>query len=250
MDDKDNIDKESNFKSEPSVASSGVSASRKNYNKNIAISVVIVVIAVFVVLNFTGTNNLFNIQPAAAVVNGEKIKQSDVDNRIDQILSSPQAQGVDTTDPTVLEQVKQQVINELINTALLLQAADRAGIVSDSEAVETEYQLAVTQTGGEEEFKEQLSASGTTVTEFRANLRDQLIIREYLTANTTIFSISVTDEEVNQFYEQISVTQEGIPPLDEIRSQVERQLIGSKQQVELDAFITTLRDDALIEITQ
>jgi len=204
----------------------------------------------FVVLNFTGTIDLFNIQPTVAVVNGEKIKQSDIDNRVNQILTSPQAQGVDTTDPALLTQVKEQVLNELINTALLLQKSEEAGIVSDPEAIEAEYQLAVTQTGGEEELKEQLSASGITVAKFRENLRDQLIIREYLTANTTIFSISVTDEEVSKFYEQISTTQEGTPPLDEIRAQVEGQLIANKQQVELDAFITDLREAAEIEITQ
>ena len=122
--------------------------------------------------------------------------------------------------------------------------------MSDPEAVETEYQLAVTQTGGEEKLIEQLSAGGITVEEFRANLREQLIIRQFLTVNTTIFSISVTDEEVAEFYEQMNAGQEGVPALVEVRSQIEGQLIANKQQVELDAFIAALRDAAEIEITQ
>ena len=250
MADKDNIEKKDSSKNEPSTVSPHGSTSRKNYNRNIAISVVIVVIALIIVLDFNGTISLFNLQPAAVVVNGEKIKQSEVDKRIKQVLSSPQAQTVDTTDPTLLAQVRQQVLNELINTAILLQAAEEAGIVSDPEAVEAEYQLAVTQNGGEEALKEQLIASGISIAEFRENLRDQLIIREFITVNTTIFSQSVTEEEVAEFYEQISAGQEGIPPLSEIRSQIETQLIGDKQQVELDAFITTLREAALIEIAE
>ena len=252
MADKDNIEKKKGSKSEPSAVSSHVSTSRKkkNYNKNIAISVIIVVIALIVVLDFNGTISLFNLQPTAVVVNGEKIKQSEIDKRIKQILSSPQAQGIDTTDPTLLTQVRQQVLNELINTAILLQAAEEAGIVSDPEAVEEEYQLAVTQNGGEEALTEQLSIGGISIAEFRENLRDQLIIREFITVNTTIFSQSVTEEEVAEFYEQITASQEGVPPLSEIRLQVETQLIGNKQQVELDTFIATLREAALIDITE
>ena len=250
MADTDNTEEKEGSLSPPSSVSSHVSASRRKRNNNIAITMIIVAIAVFVVLNFTETINLFDLQPSAAVINGEKINQSDVTDRIDQILSSPQAQGVDTTDPTLLAQVREQVLNELISTALLLQAAEAAGIVSDPEAVETEYQLAVTQTGGEEKLIEQLSAGGITVEEFRANLREQLIIRQFLTVNTTIFSISVTDEEVAEFYEQMSAGQEGVPALVEVRSQIEGQLIANKQQVELDAFIAALRDAAEIEITQ
>lgn len=250
MDDKDNMEEGGGSKDESSAVSSDAYASRKKYNKNIAVSVVVVAFFVFIALNFTGAISMFNFLSVAAVVNSEKIKQSDVDNRIDQILSSPQAQGVDTTDLTLLEQVREQVLNELINTALLLQTAAEAGIVSDSEAVEAEYQIAVTQTGGEDELKEQLSAGGVSVTEFRENLKDQLIIREFLTANTTIFSISVTEEEVAEFYEQISVGQEGVPPLSEVYLQVEGQLIADKQQVELDALIVTLREAAEIDITQ
>ena len=250
MDDKDNMEEGGGSKDESSAVSSDMSASRKKYNKNIAVSVVVVAFFVFVALNFTGAISVFNFLSVAAVVNSEKIKQSDVDNRIDQILSSPQAQGVDTTDLTLLEQVREQVLNELINTALLLQAAEEAGIVSDSEAVEAEYQIAVTQTGGEDEIKEQLSAGGVSVTEFRENLKDQLIIREFITVNTTIFSQSVTEEEVAEFYEQITASQEGVLPLSEIRLQVETQLIDNKQQVEIDTFIATLREAALIEIAE
>lgn len=248
MDDKDNM--EDSSQSETPAVDSRVPPSRRGYNRNIAISVVIVVIAVVVALDFTGTISLFNLQSAAVVVNGEKIKQSEVDKRIEQVLSSPQAQTVDTTDPTLLAQVREQVLNELINTAILLQAAEEAGIVSDPEAVEAEYQLAVTQNGGEEALAEQLSAGGISIAEFRENLRDQFIIREFITANTTIFSASVTEEEVSEFYEQISAGQEGTPPLSEIRSQIEAQLVGDKQQVELDAFIATLREAAEIEIAE
>ena len=250
MDDKDNIEKEGGSQSEPKAAGSGISASRRSYNKNIVVSMVIVVIAVFVVLNFTGAIDLFSSQSAVAVVNGEKIKRSDIDDRINQILTSSQAQGVDTTDPTLLAQVREQVLNELINTALLLQAAKEAGMVSDSEAVEVEYQLAVTQAGGEKELREQLSVSGISTVEFRENLEKQLIIREFLTANTAIFSVSVTEEEVAEFYEQMSAGQEGVPLLSEVREQVESQLIGNKQQAELDIFITKLRDAAKIEIKE
>lgn len=213
-----------------------------------ALAILVVVVALVAGLEFTGVVDIFSEEPVAAMVNGEKITQGEADARFAAIISSPQAEGIDLNNKEVLSGLRSQILDELINTKLLLQGAAKVGIVADSKVVEDEVQLIITQIGGEEELKSRLIENDLTEAEFKKSIVEQFAIQAYIEANTDVEEVAVTEEEIETFYEQITATSEDVPPLETIHDQIEAQLVSEKQLQIANIFISTLRDAAKINL--
>ena len=63
-----------------------------------------------------------------AIVDGEDITAADLD-----LEANPKLQGI--TDPLQIQQIKAAVLNDLINQALVMQAANKSGLATNPEAV-------------------------------------------------------------------------------------------------------------------
>ncbi len=79
-----------------------------------------------------------------------------------------------------LEQIKQQVLDNLIDDVLVTQDAAKQGItVSDAE-LEAEIQNGISVAGGQAKFDEQLKRNGQTLDEARAVVRTELLYQKVL----------------------------------------------------------------------
>lgn len=214
--------------------------------KKILLALVVVVLLIGGALAVSGKLSFLEGAKTLAVVNGEKIKQAEFDVRLNQILSSPQAQALNLDDPSVRDQVEQSVLDEIINTRLLLNAAINAGYTASDEDVQNEYDQIVDRLGSADILAGELEKGGIDDAKFRQNIHDQLIIQQYIDSQVDPASLEVTDDDVNAFYDQIK-DQDGVPPLEDIRSQIEDQLTSEKQQTAVGDIITSLRDGADIE---
>lgn len=217
--------------------------------KNI-IAIVIIVLAIFGALEITGKTHFLSSSKAVAYVNGEKITQSDFDLRVNQILSSPQAQGLNLDDPSIRDSIEQQILTEIINTRLLLQNAKDAGIEIGDGEVDAEYRLMIERLGSEEVLLQEVKKGGLTEDEFRKNIADQLMIQAYLDDNVDTSSTTATEEEVQAFYDENVAGSDGAPALADIRTQIEDQIVSVKQQQLIGDFIALLRKDADIKIVE
>ncbi len=93
-----------------------------------------------------------------------------------------------------LEQEKQQVLDNLIDDALVTQDAARQGVsVSDAE-LDTEMQNIVSSLGGQAKFEEQLKLAGQTLEEARSTQRIQML---YLKMRDQVVANLQTAEEVH-----------------------------------------------------
>lgn len=220
-------------------AETSASPQDSGINKTV-LSIVVVVILIFGALEFSGKTNIFGGGKALATVNGEKITQSEFDVRLGQILSSPQAQAFNLDDEELRAEIEQQVLDEIINTRLLLQAAANNGFTTTSERVTEEYDLIVERLGGVPELQKELEAGGITENEFLQNIEDQIVIQQFIDDNVDPISLVVSEEDIATFYESIS-GQEGIPPLADIEPQIRGQLASEKQQNAVSELITGLR---------
>ncbi|MDH7487960.1 MAG: peptidylprolyl isomerase [Anaerolineae bacterium] len=113
----------------------------------------------------------------AARVNGQAIPMATFQKQFFQFKVALTDQNVDlTTDEgkAALAQVRAQVLNSLIELALIQQAAARMGISISDEQLEAHVQETVASGGGEEKFQEWLAESGITPEEFREQLRAEL----------------------------------------------------------------------------
>ena len=116
-------------------------------------------------------------RPLAARVNNEPIF---LDAFVRQVGQLQQALAKDDSEPDqeMLNQIRQQVLNTLIDQAIIEQKAAQAGIVISEEMVDTKIQESVTQGGGEAQFEEWLTANNLTLTEFKSQLKSELIANQ------------------------------------------------------------------------
>lgn len=242
---------------EVSEKEESVSTPSNGDTKKTLISIVIGLVLVIVALELSGTTSLFG-SSAVATVNGEKITQEQFDTRVAQIFSTDQAQLIDLEDPALRKSIEDQILDEIVNTRLLLQKAGEEGFVATDAEVETEYQLILERLGSElntslekeDLLRTELVKNGLTETSFRENIADQLIIEQYFSSVIDDASLTPAEEEIDKYYLQLTESQEGVPPLDEIRTEIETQIISQKRQLAIGGVIEELRTEADITIAQ
>jgi len=223
--------------------------SSKNKSKKVKTIMAIIIAALIILaaVYYFDLSRILSGNKTVAIVNGEKIKMSEIDERFEQITTLTNEQGVNTDDPVVASATRLQILDEIINTKILAQNAKEAGIEIDAEAVEKEIQFIIDQIGDEKTYKDQLYQAGITEKQFKNSVAERLAIQEYISQNVDLESINVTDKEISEFYKQISATQKNVPPLDAISPQIASQLLFDKQQQAVVIFAATLRDTADIE---
>lgn len=206
----------------------------------------IVVLAVIVLLGwYLFSNNTATDAEGAASVNGAIISQEELQTQMAQQQASLAALGAgNTPDETVL---REQALNALISEELLLQAASEAGITVTDEEVNAQIEATRAQFPDEEAFNTALESEGFTEESLREQVQEQLTIQKYINSEIDLDAITVTDEEIQSLYDQVAATQD-VPPLSEIRTQVEAQIQQQKEQGFVGQLLEKLRDAANIEI--
>ncbi|HKS66348.1 MAG TPA: SurA N-terminal domain-containing protein [Candidatus Acidoferrales bacterium] len=131
-----------------------------------------------------------------AVVNGTDIARAEVEKNFRSRLTP------DTPPPSHEEalSLKLTVLEELINSEILLQRAAKMNLVASDAEVEDKF----TQSKSpftEEEFQRKLQESGLTIDDLKSNIRRQISIQKLLNREV-VAKISVTDRDIADFYNQ------------------------------------------------
>ncbi|MDX1535832.1 MAG: SurA N-terminal domain-containing protein [Candidatus Spechtbacterales bacterium] len=183
-----------------------------------------------------------------AVVNGDKIYRDALNARVLQQKSTYEAQGADLSDPETLGQVESQILNVMVSEELVLNSAKKEGITADSSKIDEEFNKTKESFPSEEEFNEQLSSFGLTESMLRENISNQIIIEKYLKNKVSENAVAVSEEEVQDFYNQYSGAQEDVESLDVLYSDIEQYLKQEKTNQEIARIVEDLRESAEIEI--
>ena len=224
--------------------------SSKNMWVGIVITVIILVLGY--VFLFTDTK-LANIMPfnkgTVALVNGVAINQIEFQNSVKNVTEAYVQQGLDIEDPATKDVINSEAVKRLINTELLLQAASKAGYTADDARVEEQVEVLTKEFGGKEALMSRLAELQIDERMLHNDVREQIIVSNYLEKETAVGSITVNDEEVAIFYENLK-TQYGeqLPPLEDIRTQVEADIRVQKQQGVLSEILADLRAAAEVEV--
>lgn len=185
-----------------------------------------------------------------AVVNGQKITQTQYDDYYRQVEKLYQTQGQDTTNVDVQAAIKKQVIDDLVLEALVLQEASKEGFSANEETIDSQYTQSRDQFESEELFVSALEEQGFTLKTFRETLTKQNIFQQYLGAHVDLAAVAVTDDEIDALYEQLSSASEDIPPMSEIESELKSEVTRQKQQFLITQFVQGIRDVSEIEILE
>lgn len=183
-----------------------------------------------------------------AVVNGEEIVSADLDTSIEQFEQAASAQGVDITSSTTQSEIERQALDVIINTTLLKQAAAEQGMEVTDEAVTERITTIESEVGGADALATRMSELGLTKPELRTDIRDELLIQKLLDGVFAEADIVVTEEEIAEVYANAGGEEAGLPALEEVREQVEQQVVASKEQAAVDEYLNELKKTAEINI--
>src|SRR5262249_51731563 len=139
------------------------------------------------------------IKDVMAKVNGYKVLRSEVDKTYNtQVAGSPQK-------PTATEEelLRLNILNQIIYRQLLLQKAEKLGVVATDDEVETKFNQAKAPYS-QDQFQKQLKDSGLTEEDYKLDLRRNLTVEKLL--NKEIASkVNISDPDINTYYEQNKV---------------------------------------------
>lgn len=184
-----------------------------------------------------------------AKVNGVVISKAEYDSSLSQLVQMAGAQGADVSDPTLIESLKSQTIDTLVNGEILRQAAVEAGKTVTKEQVDERYAEIETGLGGAEALATKMSEFGVNVESLRRDIENEFLIQAYFADNKIGPDfIEVTDAEINNLYEQAKAASPNIPALTEVKDQVAAQIKLEKEQTQINDLLQKLRIEAEVEI--
>jgi len=181
-----------------------------------------------------------------ASVNGASITRAELDRKIEQVKNAAPAGA---TDPTQDAGFELNLLNEVINIKLLTGAAEAKGYTVADEEIQKELDTLVKTVGGKETFDQQVQKAGLTEEELRTNMRNELLIRKLLDAETGLKQIAASDSEIKSLYDQVVAPKPDAPALKDVSEVLRAQIIQQKSKQIIDAYIEKLRTESKIDVT-
>lgn len=147
-------------------------------------------------LGLVGCNNRGGGDDVMARVNGHKITRPEVEKYYkNQISGAPQQPSTEQGD-----NLRLSILRELINNEILMQRAEKLGLLATDEEVDgkvNEAKAPYTQ----EQFDARLKERGITMDDFRRDLRRSITIDKVINKEITS-KINVTDSDISAYYNQ------------------------------------------------
>lgn len=171
----------------------------------------IVLFAIVIVFVFWGVGSFRdNTANRVAEVNGEAIELAEYRRAYNNYIENLRRQFRDSLTPEMIEmlQVKQQVVNGLINQKLILQSARKLDLrVTDEELVETIRRIEAFKTAGifdNSRYRAIMDRIRTTPEDFEMGQRQELLIGKMRAMVTG--GVQVSDGEVREWYDHNNST--------------------------------------------
>jgi len=136
--------------------------------------------------------------PLAAQVNGQYVFLADYEQRVTQYEQALIQQGIDPNTEEgqgYLAEARQEVLQGLIDSVLIEQAAAGLGVTLTDEELESQIEADIAAGGGQAAFEEWLAATGQRREDYKAVLRQSLLSKRVMDAVTA--GVSTEAEQVH-----------------------------------------------------
>lgn len=193
-----------------------------------------------------------DIPDPVAEVNDTEISKDEFlsvfENQYQQMTMQAQMSG----QPVDEQQLKEQTLEGLVGSELLRQEAVERGLeVSDAEVDEALTGFAEQNQVSDDEFISAMGEQGMDRDDVLEQIEKQLIVEKLIVDEYGEFT--VTDQEIEAGYQQLAEQQTmsgggqaggGLPPLEQVRGEVEEQLVAEQQAQAMQELSEKLREDA------
>jgi len=194
--------------------------------------------------------DLGSVPDVVAEVNGEQITKDDFapvyQAQFQQMSMQAQASG----KPVDQDQLKQQIVQNLVGTELLLQEAGRRDITATKQDTNRALKDLAKQNGlgSVDKLMAAFQQQGMGPEQVQAQVRDQVKVDRLVADEAG--GLSVSEKEARTLYEQMKQQQaqagagQKVPPFSQVRDQLEQQVKSQKQSQVAQRLVSNLRDDA------
>ncbi len=203
-----------------------------------------------------GGADLEDVPDVVAEVNGEEIQRDEFVQAYELQLQQAAAQAQASGQELDQDQLKQQVVQSLVSTELLVQEADQRDISVSDEDVDQTLEGLASQNGAEsvEAFVTALGEQGMDAEEVDRQVRTQIKIERLVSDEAG--EIEVTRQEARALYDQLAAQQEQagdqggqqLPPFPQVRPNLEEQVKSQKEQQVAQRLLGDLREAADITV--
>ncbi|HBT20683.1 MAG TPA: hypothetical protein DEA47_04915 [Peptococcaceae bacterium] len=166
-----------------------------NFKKQVLL---LTVLLAFVVLTLSGCGE----GEVVARVNGEKITLSELNKKVEEIKAGLESQGIDIESEegqSAMGKVEEEALNQLINETLLLQEAEKQGVLAGDDEVQRRLRE-IKKNFSSEEFESLLKAQNLTERDFKKQLKLQLSADALF--NKVTKDVKVSDGELREYFEK------------------------------------------------
>ncbi|WP_205684280.1 SurA N-terminal domain-containing protein [Clostridium formicaceticum] len=189
------------------------------------------------------------VSAIVALVNGKEIQRSDFENVLENMKLSYQQFGLDfdsEENKEMLELMKEEALNNLIQQELLLQSALEKNYAASQDEIDHELEQIKAQFGTDEEFDMALEANHLTLDALIESIANEIMLAQYI--QNEIGEPTVSEEEIIAMYEEYSESMEDLPAFEEMQFELEEELKYQKFQTSFGEFIENLKAQSTIEI--
>jgi len=144
-----------------------------------------------------------NLRRATAIINGEIVTGTDVEQRLALIVSANQGK----IDAEEKERLRMQVLRNLIDETLRIQEAKAADVPADDAQVEATYERVATQNFGQspEALEKYLARIGSSSASLKRQIRGELAWQNLLRRNTQPF-VNISEGEVQEAMQRLEAS--------------------------------------------
>jgi foldase protein PrsA len=165
----------------------------------------------------------FGCSKTIATVNGEKITQAELNERL-------------------MQQAGQQVLNQIITEKLILQEARKKNIQIEAKDINQQIEEIKKQFPDEATFQQNLAENNMTLDYLKSQIELELIVKKLLQKE-----IEVTDKEVEDYYKQNKDTVYSGKKFEEVKDEIKEQLEFQNLSIKSQELLEELRKKAKIE---
>lgn len=136
----------------------------------------------------------------AADINGKAIAYSDFERQMTMFKRQVMQGRPGQLPETLNEQLKDQVINKMINDELLFQHAAKKGIKIETETIDAEIKKIKSRFKDEKQYQQQLKTIGLDEKKLRGQINQRIAINQ-LIQKEIVPSVKVTDDNAKKYYD-------------------------------------------------
>lgn len=157
---------------------------------------IVAVLSTVAIISLPVQAKLEMLDRVIAVVDDEVITQTQLDERISDITVRAQAAGMQIPPEDVL---REQILEQLINETLQLNAAHRYGVtVSDQEVIGAINNILSSKGMSQQQLLQSLQADGISVDKFKADIHKQLLMQN-ISQGLVRSRIKISDQDIDNF---------------------------------------------------